>query len=157
MPRGSKPTYYWDACIFLAWLQDEVRAPGEMDGVSEVASVVSRGEANLVTSVMTRTEVLESSLTAAARRKFDEIFKRSNIYQLDVTQSVSSVAHEIRDHYHRIGRNVKTPDATHLATAITHKVTEFQTFDNKMLNLNGNVAGYPLSICKPNAIQGELF
>ena len=30
---GDAPTYYWDSCLFLAWLKDEERIVGEMDGV----------------------------------------------------------------------------------------------------------------------------
>src|SRR5204863_497117 len=46
-------------------------------------------------------------------------------------------------------------DATHLATAIHYRASAFHTFDNGgrrargLLELNGNVAGYPLVICKP--------
>ena len=31
--RGSDPLYYWDTCLFLAWIKDEERPTGEMDGV----------------------------------------------------------------------------------------------------------------------------
>jgi hypothetical protein len=31
---GPKPLYYWDTCLFLAWIKDEQRS--EMDGVREV-------------------------------------------------------------------------------------------------------------------------
>lgn len=27
---GSEPTYYWDSCLFVAWLKDEERKSGEM-------------------------------------------------------------------------------------------------------------------------------
>ncbi len=50
-----------------------------------------------------------------------------------------------------------TPDAIHLATAIIYRANEFHTFDEHnetrkrraLLPLNGNVAGYPIVVCKP--------
>lgn len=33
---GSEPLYYWDTCLFLAWIKDEVRPSDEMSGVREV-------------------------------------------------------------------------------------------------------------------------
>jgi hypothetical protein len=35
---GGDPVYYWDTCLFLAWLKDEERPSGEMDGVREIMS-----------------------------------------------------------------------------------------------------------------------
>ena len=37
-----KPHYYWDSNIFIAWLQDEKRKPGEMEGVFELATKFDR-------------------------------------------------------------------------------------------------------------------
>jgi hypothetical protein len=32
---GIKPIVYWDTCIWLAWIKNEKRDPGEMEGVQE--------------------------------------------------------------------------------------------------------------------------
>lgn len=155
--RNSKFIYYWDACIFIAWLQDEQRPSGEMEGLAAVVNQISRNEAAMLTSVLTRAEVLDSSLSESTRKIFENIFKRSNIYQVDVTGKISEVAHEIRDFYKKLGRSVKTPDATHLATAIIHSADEFHTFDDKLLGLSGDVAGYPLKVVRPQGVQGSLL
>jgi hypothetical protein len=33
---GAELIYYWDTCLFLAWIKDEERKSGEMDGVREI-------------------------------------------------------------------------------------------------------------------------
>lgn len=156
--RQGKPIYYWDANVFLAWLKDERRKSGEMEGLAEVIAMIDRQEAILMTSVMTRTEVLESSLPARAQNLFDKIFDRQNIVSVDVTAPISNLAHQIRDHYRQSGRGLKTPDSIHLATAINCKADELHTFDeDDLIPLSGNIAGYRLIICKPKGLQGVLF
>src|SRR3989344_2763173 len=122
--RRGKPIYYWDANIFLAWLKNEVlnRKPGEMEGLAEVAAIIDRQEATMMTSVLTRTEVLESSLPSHAQNFFNIIFDRPNIVSVDLTAPISNLAHSIRDYYRQNGRSLKTPDCIHFVTAINHKV-----------------------------------
>jgi hypothetical protein len=55
-------------------------------------------------------------------------------------------------------KTLSTPDAIHLASAILNRATEFHTFDDGgvgkslgLLSLSGNVGGYGLTICKPQA------
>lgn len=43
MAIGKTPRRYWDTCVFLAWIKDEKRAPGEMEGIAEQAPEVDRG------------------------------------------------------------------------------------------------------------------
>lgn len=158
--RRGKPIYYWDANIFLAWLKDERlnRKPGEMEGLTEVVAMIDRQEAIMMTSVMTRAEVLESSLPPRTQNLFDKIFDRPNVVSVDLTAPISNLAHQIRDHYRQNSRSLKTPDSIHLATAINCKADEFHTFDEgDLIPLNGNVAGYRLIICKPKGTQGVLF
>jgi len=155
--RVTKSKYYWDTSVFLAWLQDEVRAPAEMEGLAEIASMIDRQGAVLITSVVTKTEVLQSNLDAKACAAFNEIFKRSNFQLCDVTEAISDLASEIRDHCRHDGRKLKTPDALHLATAITYKVNEMHTFDDKLLILDGSSTGHSLVIRKPQGRQREMF
>lgn len=156
--RRGKPIYYWDANVFLAWLKDERRKPGEMEGLTEVVSMVDRQEAILMTSVLTRTEVLESTLPNNAQNLFSKIFYKPNIVSVDLTAPISDLAHSIRDHYRRNSKSLKVPDSVHLATAIHHKVDELHTFDeDDLIPLSGNIAGNKLIICKPKGMQGVLF
>lgn len=155
--KEPNPKYYWDTCIFLAWLKNETRAPGEMDGLAEIAAMIDRREAVLVTSVVTKTEVQQSSLDSYGRKRFEEIFQRRNIMLCDITEAISDLASEIREHCQKNSRKIETPDAQHLATAIAYKVGQMHTFDDRLLNLNGAGTGHPLVICKPQGKQRQLF
>ena len=158
---GTEPTYYWDSCLFLAWLKDEERKSGEMDGVREVIERSKRREARIVTSVITFVEVLSGKIPAGMDTLFAGLMKRVN--RLGVDSKVATVAHDIRNHYSTRpkefdGKTLSTPDAIHLATAIIYRVTEFHTFDTSgnsrslgLIPLSGDVAGNGLIICKPQA------
>ena len=155
--RQSKPTYYWDASLFLAWLMNESSKPGEMEGLAEVAWLVDRNQAIIVTSVMTKGEVWQSALPVNVRVMFADVFKRPNVVLVDLSDPISALGGVIREDYASRHAKLKLADAQHLATAIACKVTEFHTFDeNDLIAKSGNVAGYKLIICKPKGIQGIL-
>lgn len=161
---GADPTYYWDTCLFLAWIKDEQRSSGDMDGVREVIDRSKRREVKIITSTLTSVEVLQSRLPAGMERLFNDFMKR--IQRIGMDSKVAAMAHDIRDYYQQNkdqngGKLLATPDAIHLATAIMYRATEFHTFDDGksgsgvkslgLLGLSGNVGGHRLTICKPQA------
>lgn len=157
----SKKTIYWDTCVFLAWLKNENRELGEIEGIEEVSRSVGNNRINLTTSVITFVEILESSLGQEGVEKLSNIFKRRNVVPINVDIRIAKLAADIRDHYKKIERSIKTPDAIHLATAINYKVDELQTFDGSrgrpgLLSLNGNVMGYNLKIVQPQKNQSSF-
>ena len=167
--RGNRLLIYWDTSIFLAWAKEEKREPGEMDGVKECVRGVDSGDIILVTSHLTKTEILESKMTIEAQEKLSRLLKRRNVRSVALDGRVGDLSSEIRDYYQILkqtdGRpSLSTPDAIHLATAILYQADEFHTFDEKdsqnsrgLIPLSGNVAGYNLIICKPKAKQLGLI
>jgi predicted nucleic acid-binding protein len=160
--RSGKPVYYWDSCLFIAWIADEIRGPGEMEGLAEAVAMVDTGKCFILTSVATVGEVLLSSLTTDAQEKFKSLSRNPAFTFADISFPISELASQIRDFYRGQqpqSMSVELPDAQHLATAIAYKeVDEFHTFDgDDLLRFNGNVAGFNLKICKPTAIQKWLF
>lgn len=165
---GNRDIYYWDTCTFCAWLADEQRKTGEMDGVREVVSRIKKRDASLVTSSLMLAEVLPSKYPAGVYNLLEGLLRRNNIQQQSVSIKIARFAGDIRDYYDRNPvddkKKLATPDSIHLATAIICGVTEFHTFDNGekdkkfigLLQLDGNVAGHKLSICKPTAKQPQL-
>jgi predicted nucleic acid-binding protein len=163
---GAEPTYYWDTCLFLAWLKDEQRLTGEMDGVREIIERSKRKEVRIVTSVLTKVEVLSGRMPVGMDTLFSGLMKRIHPLSMDI--KIAQVAHDLRDYYSNNraqygGKMLGTPDAVHLATAILYRVTEFHTFDNDgdaktlgLLPLSGNVGGNRLTICKPQARNPQL-
>lgn len=148
----AKPKYYWDACIFLAWIKDEgvpPRQPREMEGLAEIVDEIDSGRAILVTSTLTSTEVLDSTLTPEQRQRYNLVLKRPSAIRVNVDIRVSEFASAIRDYYLVQNLKVKVPDAIHMATAILVRVDELHTFDPDLLKFNGDVAGHALKICKP--------
>jgi predicted nucleic acid-binding protein len=165
--NGADPIFYWDSCLFLAWIKDEERKSGEMDGVREVIARHRKREVKIITSTLTSVEVLQSKLPVGLERLIGDLMKR--IVRIGVDSKVASMAHDIRDYYDRnaslnAGKTVSTPDAIHLATAILYRVSEFHTFDDGkssskslgLLNLSGNVGGHRLTIFKPHARNPQL-
>ena len=158
---GAEPLYYWDTCLFLAWIKDEERPSGEMEGVREFIARQKRREVKLVTSVITSVEVLSSKLPAGVRELFLGLMKRIN--KVGVDSKVASMAHDLRDYYQSRtteygGKTLSTPDAIHLSTAILYRAEEFHTFDHRgsskylgLIPLSGNVGGHKLTITKPQA------
>lgn len=158
---GASPIYYWDTCLFLAWLNDEQRKSNEMDGVREVIARHKRREVRLVTSVLTQVEVLQSRIPVGVGASFTDLLKRMSRFGIDT--KVASLAHDLRDHYasnagNNGGKTLSTPDAIHLATGIHYRVDEFHTFDEQgsskslgLISLSGDVGGHRLKICKPES------
>lgn len=166
----GKPKFYWDTAPLIAWIKDETRDDSsEMDGLAEVVELVESNEAILMTSVLWRAEVLDDSLDINQKNRLLDVFKHRYIHELAIDGRVMQLASEIRS-YHRnlpskdIIKNIRTPDAIHLASAIHYEASEFHTFDGKksgsnpggLLTLNGNVAGRRLKICTPKAEQLRL-
>ena len=159
--------FYWDAAPLVAWITDERRSdPSEMSGLAEVVEMVERGQAILMTSVLWRAEVLDLGMTASQKRRLESAFDGQTVIELGIDGQVMDLAAYIRTHQRATKKkdtikNVRTPDAIHLASAIHYGATEFHTFDGArqggnpggLLTLDGNVAGHRLKICTPRAIQ----
>lgn len=163
---GKQPLYYWDACLFVAWIKDEQRNGDEMDGVREVVSRAKRREVTIMTSVLTTTEVLQSKLPVGTSTLLSGLMRR--LQQTSIDSKIARLAHDLRDYYAERadlhgGKTLATPDALHVATAILYRADEFHTFDGGgvgkslgLLPLSGNIGGHKLAICKPVATTPEL-
>lgn len=168
MPGSGQPVYYWDTCCFLAWLKDEKRAAGEMDGLRACIDRFKRGQVRIITSVLTYIEVSTAKIPVGVETLFEDALQRPNAGKIGVDIRVAKLARDLRNHYLNTRTDSLTlsiPDSIHLATAILCRVSEFQTFDQHddrkyrslgILPLNGNVAGHNLTICKPSTAQLEL-
>ena len=169
--RQSKrgPVIYWDTCVFLAWIKNEKRTSGEMEGLEDALKLVMQEKATLVTSVLTMAEILKSKTPAAGMAKLEKLFRRSNVLPLVFDMPVAKLTSQIRDHYNDSDFELSTPDAIHLATAIHYGATEFHTFDGSkkpkksekkrsgLLLLVDGVATHDLKIVKPSAEQPSLL
>jgi len=157
MPK-NKPIYCWDTSIFTAWIKNEQRPSGEMEGVAEIAEKVQGNKAILIASQMLNVELLECKLPTGAMEKIQRFFKRKNAQLRPMDGRISTLAGSLRNAHAKL----TSPDAIHLATAIYYEADEFHTFDDgkkggiSLLDLSGNVGGHPLVICKPVFTQYRL-
>lgn len=161
----SKKNIYWDACVFIAWIyEDKSYGPGVFEGIEFMARDIHSGKSTLFTSVVTKTEVLDNRMSGKAKTRFGNLFKRHNVTMVVQDERIADRSHNIRNHYDKVGYHISTTDAIHLATAIIYKADAFYTLDGAgrkrngdLLPLDGDVAGYPLTIVKPDAFQGTMF
>jgi predicted nucleic acid-binding protein len=150
--------YYWDTCIFYAWLKDEKRADqGELEGIQHILELNKKKQNKIITSTITNSEILEGNLTKEQMDNFQSALLKGTFSTISVDIKISETARQIREYYYPTGKTVCTPDAIHLATAILYKVQVFHTFDERgdkdcrgLIPLNGNVAGHNLTIKKPH-------
>lgn len=170
---GNNPIYYWDTCIFLAWLKNETtRKPGEMEGIHDCLERVKKRQISIMTSVVTYTEITTLKIPAGVETMLEEVMQRPNCAKIGVDMRVAKLARDLRNYYLARpdtygGKTIATPDALHLATAILYRANEFHTFDEKdqpkynslgLLRLSGDVGGHNLVICKPpEDKQASLF
>lgn len=161
---GTKSVYYWDTCLFLAWLKDEqTRKPGEMDAVSDMLERFKKREISLMTSVLTITEMSVAKVPVGTYALLEDVMQRPNFTKIAVDIRVARLAKELRDHYLQKsqiygGKTLTVPDAIHVASAILFRAAEMHTFDENnnskqnslgLLPLSGDVGGHQLVICKP--------
>lgn len=148
-----KPRYYWDAGLFIALLQNEQRKdPADMPGLLEVVDMADNGEAFIITSGITYTEVLDQPGHAPKRATFRQVFERPNYQVVEPSLTISDKAADFREVF-----KLKLPDATHLATAVLLKVDEMHTFDaDDLIPLSGRAEVNGLLIRKPAAPQKRL-
>ena len=144
----SKRKYYWDANVFIAWLMAE---KGRVELCDGIVSEVQKGQAIIITSAIIETEVLSKGPSQETQDKFRALLKRRDVIAVNVDRSISQKAGKLRERH----KGLKGMDAIHLATAIIYGVDAFHTFegDDGILKYDGNVAGYPLKICKPESAQ----
>jgi predicted nucleic acid-binding protein len=89
---------------------------------------VDRSETKILTSAVTLLEVLVHPIRlgdeALAHQYNDILLASDNISTIPVTPHTAQTAAELRAEH-----NLKTPDAIHLATALTHNASAFLTND----------------------------
>jgi len=175
---ASKPTYYWDACLFYEWLGEESVEATKKDAVEDILAANEKGENLIITSVVSHLEVLPRKLGekgATDEEDYLALFDAVHFHEVEVSTNVILRAREIRDFYYSPlsgeggYKMMDLGDCLHLATASIHGVDEFHTRDNdrkgakvpllKLYEVSGNpklCGKYELKIVSPEAAQLRL-
>lgn len=163
--------YYFDTNIFLDWLNRN-QARSDSTAVAGLMQQVLENQVNLITSQITRLEILQCKTDDTPYRTWLRLQARRNVVIQPATIKVMDLTLEIRDFYQRQRdtgeiqkRTISVPDAIHIATAIYHGADEMFTFDagktdKKTLSpsdLTSPIVGqYDLKISAPEGINGAF-
>jgi hypothetical protein len=155
--------------MYLALLLGEQsHGKAHVDSMLQIAKDNFENKNEIITSVITLTEVLASKLTFDQEDKFFQTFKYTNHTLYDVDYAIAKKARELRQAslVHPSAKILSTPDSIHIATAIIYQADEMNTFDDGkkdkktigLLELTGTKEVDALVICKPSVhIAYNLF
>lgn len=161
----SKPTrIYWDACAWIAYIARETAIPLKRGGTENrfamcegVLRGARDGKFEIVTSAFTLAEVCRSpQVSSSPVDNLPAFFERSYVLVVPVDLSIGRHAQTMQ----ASGLiSLKPPDAVHLASALRAEVDQINSFDRKILDLDGKIpsrGGAPLQICKPGEDRSPL-
>jgi predicted nucleic acid-binding protein len=139
---------YWDACVFLHFVE---ATPAWMPTIDAILTEVSRtGDLVIVTSTVSVAEVafakIEKSggvLDPAIVAVVDSLWADESVVRLiELDQLIARAARDLMRRSIEIPRHLKPMDAIHLATAQQMKVSDLHTMDEPMKNWND--LGFPV-------------
>jgi predicted nucleic acid-binding protein len=151
---GSAPTRsYWDACVFLAWINKEPERVGVIDALLESATA---GTIEIVTSIFSITEVafaasekVAKAVSAAELARIDKLWASPSPVKLaEFHRLIATDARDLMRKATGDGLSLKPPDAIHLSTARRLSCDEFLTYDPALFKfgpLIGITASAPFS------------
>lgn len=158
MASGKRHVYYWDSSIWIVYFNAGKQHPDVFERAEEILAEVKRGQTIIITSVITRAELLELHLGAANLRDYDDQFKRRSIVDQPVTRAITSLASDYRSHFVTLRKAHKFADAIHLATAVENKVDEMHTTDeDDLLPCNGDSILRGTQVIRPVSATPKLW
>jgi predicted nucleic acid-binding protein len=151
---ADKPQYYWDACAWIALIQQE---PGRFESLRHLIDEAKAGNVKIWTSNFTLAEVYkrpcgdeQKSLLPPNDEAFADYILQDFVERVQVDYDVGTLARGLLRKYPLIQ---KPQDGIHLATALLNNVDELHTFDREnLLGLTEKINrrdGKLLKICHP--------
>src|SRR5436190_21859027 len=131
-----------------------------MAGIQEVVEAFDKGTCIIVTSMLTKVELLASKLGEENYKKLTLLWKRKQLQSLDVTERIIDLANEIRNFYSEKGQKAPQYAGQHPPRHGHHcQSGRFPNFRRRRqarpATMDGNVAGYNLAIKTPFYSQIE--
>lgn len=139
---AKRPYVYWDACVFIDYIQKE---PSRIAILESIVEEARREQLLLVTSALSMAEVAfaegerpPGSLSAAKLKTIDDLWEdRSMILLVEFSSVIAIEAREIIRQGFAEKRRIQASDAVHLATARNMGVADFHTYDKELLEWDG--------------------
>jgi predicted nucleic acid-binding protein len=155
---GDRPVYYWDSNIWITYFNEGRQHPDVFERIEELLAMVKRKQVIIITSVITRAELLELHIGPQNLRFYDDQFSRPNVRDQPVTRSITSLASDYRSHFRTLRKAGKFADALHLATAVDNKVDELHTTDaDDLLPCDGDTMLRGTRVIRPVSSTPGLF
>jgi len=147
--------HYWDSDVFLAWF---IKEEGKHNKCLGAIHSAENGELEIITSTLTFTEVLwlrnRSKMTREKANDIRNFFSQEYIIPVVLDRGIAEYAQDLIWTYDKL----KPKDAIHVASALKNRIQIFDTFDNDLISLNGQLGSPPLKITIPDIpYQGEMF
>jgi predicted nucleic acid-binding protein len=157
--EGKIRIYYWDACVFLSFIEGRADRLPDIDATMDEAE---RGECQLWSSHLSIVEVAYGKTEKDGRSLHPQIEKEiDNLWHPDSPVKLAEVSHLICIGARALIRGamvkqvgVRSADAVHLATARIIGVDEFHTYDGNLLTKCADLV--PFKICPPHPFQPLL-
>ncbi len=161
---GKPRRVAWDACTWIATIIQEqaaLRGGGTEDRAAlcnHTIELATQRSVEIVTSGLSLAEVCkDDKVRPEDSDVLSDFFRNEYILIVPVDRYVGTLARK----YLQSGYpSLRPPDAIHLATAVIANATEFHTFDNALLRLDGFIpkeGGGTLVIRKPPAPPPRLL
>lgn len=131
----DKPRFYWDACVFLSYVNEDEDRIGDISSLLEHAE---KREIEIVTSTVSIVEVAfgaaerrQSALSEEMETKINKLWETSSPIKLvEFHVLIAEEAKKLMRRGVPLGWSLKPKDAVHLATAQRLEVTELHTYDD---------------------------
>lgn len=144
--------------MWITYFNEGKEHPDVFEFVEETLPMVSRRQVFLITSVITRAELLEARVGPANLRFYDDQFNRPNVIDQPVTRGICSLASDYRSHFKSLRKRGTFADALHLATAVENKVDELHTTDaDDLLPCDGDLMVRGTRVVRPQPERRKLF
>jgi predicted nucleic acid-binding protein len=131
---ADKPRYYWDACAWIALIQQETN---RFDDLSFVIEEAKNKKVEIWTSNFTLAEVYKRACNGEQRgllqeqdQAFEDYILQDFVTRVQVDYDVGVLARRLLRTYPVIQ---KPQDGIHLATALLNNLDELHTFDRENL------------------------
>lgn len=149
MPN-SGDNVYWDASVFLSYINGEQRRLPTIDALLEESA---NREFTIVTSTLSVTEVAfaemektQRALDPQVEQAIDALFSDREVVTLvEFHELIAREARRLMRRALTTGRSLKPADAIHLATAVQHGADLVHTYDDRMLGYT-DLTGLPIEL-----------
>lgn len=148
MPDEPKRVY-WDACVFLHYIEGAPQWMQTLDSLLEDASetkglVIFTSTMSIVEVAFAQTERESKALDSTVEAAIDALWNdRAAVKLVEFNEIIAREARGLMRRAVAVGRHLKPMDAIHLATAVNRQVDDFHTTDGP-LQKNWQDLGFPV-------------